>query len=515
MGELGEGINVNRFQTNWPLGRYIVISDRKKRAACLQKYMLEKIDKKIVNNFIFQSLFQLVAILVPIITTPHLCRTIEAAGIGDYSYTYTVGTYFAMFCLLGMNTYGNRECAYVRDNKRKLSQVFWEVYGVQLFTSLLAILAFIVFVALFAGRCRNLLWIQTLYIVGCALDVTWLFYGLEDFGRIVFRNILVKVLTMAAILTLVRTPADTGLYVLIMALSVLLSQLVLWPFVMQEVDFVKPGWIAVRERIWPAIRVSGPQLCYYIYIGLNKLLVAHMVSMSAVAFLSNSEGMSRLPAGVVTALAAVLLPRVSNLYARGEYKKEHPLIRGSIQATLAIALPCAFGLSAIAEKMVPWYYGKEFLVCGTMIHAMAFLILLVAWGEVLQSQYLVPTHQDKVLLQSAVLGIVVSIATNIVLIRLYGVEGAGYAILLTEGSMAAYKTWKSRQGINLWQSLKDAVPFIMAAAAMYAAVRHVGGLFAATPMTTVKQVLAGGGVYVICAGLGLLVRDKLIKGRAL
>ena len=60
---------------------------------------------------------------------------------------------------------------------------------------------------------------------------------------------------------------------------------------------------------------------------------------------------------MVTALAAVLLPRVSNLYARGEYKKEHPLIRGSIQATMAIALPCAFGLSAIAEKMVPWYYG--------------------------------------------------------------------------------------------------------------------------------------------------------------
>lgn len=334
--------------------------------------MFEKLDRKIVNNFIFQSLFQLVAILVPIITTPHLCRTIEAAGIGDYSYTYTVGTYFAMFCLLGMNTYGNRECAYVRDDKKKLSRVFWEVYGVQLFTSMLAIGAYLIFVLLFAGRCRNLLWIQTIYIMGCALDVTWLFYGLEDFGRIVFRNILVKVLVMAAILMLVRTPGDTWLYVLIMALSIPISQLVLWPFVLQEVDIVRPGWKAVKERIWPAVRVSGPQLCYYIYIGINKLLVAHMVGMDAVAFLSNSEGMSRLPAGVVTALAAVLLPRISNMYANGKYDQGYSLILKSVQVTLGIALPCAFGLSAIAEKMVPWYYGEGFLACGKMIQEMAF-----------------------------------------------------------------------------------------------------------------------------------------------
>ena len=231
--------------------------------------------------------------------------------------------------------------------------------------------------------------------------------------------------------------------------------------------------------------------------------------------MSNSEGMSRLPAGVVTALAAVLLPRVSNLYARGEYKKEHPLVRGSVQATLAIALPCAFGLSAIAEKMVPWYYGKEFLVCGAMIHAMAFLILLVAWGEVLQSQYLVPTHRDRVLLESAVLGIAVSIGSNLLLIRLYGVQGAGYAILVTEGSMAAYKTWKSRRGISLGQSLKEAAPFIAAAVAMYAAVRLAGTPLAAAPMTTLKQILTGGAVYVGVVGAGLFARDRLLKRRIL
>ncbi|MCI8402400.1 MAG: oligosaccharide flippase family protein [Lachnospiraceae bacterium] len=471
--------------------------------------MSYKLDKKIINNFVFQSLFQLVAILVPVITTPHLCRTIGAAGIGDYSYTYTVGTYFAMFCLLGMNTYGNRECAYVRDDKKKLSRVFWEVYGVQLLTSTLAVLAFLIFVVFFAKRCQDFLWLQTIYIIGCALDVTWLFYGLEDFGKIVFRNILVKIAVMTAILTLVRTPDDTWLYVLIMSLSILASQLVLWPFVRQEIVIVKPEWPAVKSRIWPALRVSGPQLCYYVYIGINKLLVAHMIGMDAVAYLSNAEGMSRLPAGVVTALAAVLLPRVSNLYAKGEYQREHPLVRGGIQITMAIALPCAFGLSAIAESMVPWYYGEEFLVCGTMIHVMAFLILFVAWGEVLQSQYLVPTHQDKVLLEASVMGIAVSMLSNLVLIYFYGVEGAGYAILITEGTMVAYKTWCSRRGISFWKMLKEVVPFIVAAIIMYIVVSYLGRHMAgATPMITIKQILVGGCVYAACAGMGLLIKNR-------
>lgn len=475
--------------------------------------MREKADRKLTENFIYHSLFQIVAILVPIIITPHLSRTIGADGIGDYSYTYTIGTYFAMFCLLSMNTYGNRECAFVRDDKNRLSRVFWEVYGVQIFTSVIAILAFVMYILLFANKCKDYLWIQTIYIVGCALDVTWLFYGLEKFKKIVFRNIVIKVLMMFSILTLVKTSNDTWIYVLIMASAILLSQLILWPFVIKEVDFVRPSWRSVRDRIWPVARISGPQLSYYIYMGINKLLLANMVSMSSVAFLSNSEGMSRLPAGVVTALTTVLLPRVSNLYAKGDIDRGKAFIQGSMRLTLFVAFPCAFGLSAIADKMVPWYYGDEFTVCGPMIQYMAFIVIIIAWAEVLQTQYLLPMKKDRVLLQSALLGIAVSIISNLILIPRFGAIGAGYAVMITEGSMALYKTVWSRKAMNLLKALIESLPFFICAVVMYFVVKYVGNeLRTATAFTTIKQIAIGGLVYLAGCSSWMVIERYLKRG---
>ena len=83
------------------------------------------------KNFLYNSAYQLLILLIPLITTPYLSRVLGADGVGIYSYYYSIANYFVIFILLGLNNYGNRAIAKVRDNHIELSKTFWQIYCMQ------------------------------------------------------------------------------------------------------------------------------------------------------------------------------------------------------------------------------------------------------------------------------------------------------------------------------------------------------------------------------------------------
>ena len=87
------------------------------------------------KNFIYNTAYQILVILLPLVTTPYISRTLGATGIGVYSYHFSIARYFVVFAMLGLNNYGNRTIAAVRDNREVLSSTFSEIWFMQLFTA--------------------------------------------------------------------------------------------------------------------------------------------------------------------------------------------------------------------------------------------------------------------------------------------------------------------------------------------------------------------------------------------
>lgn len=69
-------------------------------------------EKSIRKNYLYNALYQILTIILPIITTPYLARTLGAEGNGIYSYIISIATYFILLGSLGISMYGNREIAY-------------------------------------------------------------------------------------------------------------------------------------------------------------------------------------------------------------------------------------------------------------------------------------------------------------------------------------------------------------------------------------------------------------------
>ena len=83
--------------------------------------------KSISKNYIYNVSYQLLLLITPFITTPYLSRILEPAGIGTYSYTYSIVSYFILLASLGVADYAQREIAYHQDNSYLQSRTFYEV----------------------------------------------------------------------------------------------------------------------------------------------------------------------------------------------------------------------------------------------------------------------------------------------------------------------------------------------------------------------------------------------------
>lgn len=75
---------------------------------------------------------------------------------------------------------------------------------------------------------KELMMFWNLNILAVCFDITFLLQDNEDFGRIVGRNIIVKVLLVILIFTIVKKTGDVYLYVLLTSLSTLIENHSLW-----------------------------------------------------------------------------------------------------------------------------------------------------------------------------------------------------------------------------------------------------------------------------------------------
>lgn len=89
---------------------------------------------------------------MPIITTPYLARTLGPGGTGIYSYTISIVTYFILVGSLGMAMYGRREIAFVQDDVKKRSKIFYEIVFLRFITMSVSMITFY----LINGRTRRI-----------------------------------------------------------------------------------------------------------------------------------------------------------------------------------------------------------------------------------------------------------------------------------------------------------------------------------------------------------------------
>ena len=225
------------------------------------------------KNFIYNIIYQILTLIIPLIITPYLSRVIGSGGVGIYSYTYSIVHYFMLLTMMGVNNYGNRTIAKVREDNDKLSKTFWSIYLLQLIMGLTLTIIYISYVLIFDNEFKIIALIQSLFIISSMLDINWFFFGLEEFKKTITRNTFVKITNIVLIFLLVKTKSDVWKYTFIMAGMTCLSQLILWGFAKGKVELVKIKWQDIAKHIKPNLVLFIPVIAVSLYKIMDKTML--------------------------------------------------------------------------------------------------------------------------------------------------------------------------------------------------------------------------------------------------
>ena len=127
------------------------------------------------KNFTYNIVYQILILIIPLITAPYISRVIGAEGQGIYSYTYSIAQYFVLFAMLGLNNYGNRTIAKIRDDKEKLSKEFWSIYGLQIITTTIMLILYITYIIFLDSSYKLYNKIQLVYVFSAIFDINWFY----------------------------------------------------------------------------------------------------------------------------------------------------------------------------------------------------------------------------------------------------------------------------------------------------------------------------------------------------
>ena len=464
--------------------------------------------KSVAKNYIYNVLYEILAIIIPLITTPYLSRVLHAERIGIYSYTISIVTYFILFGSLGIAMYGRREIAYVQNDIKKRSKTFFEIFFLRIITLSISMLLFY-FTFCINGKYSMYYKILLLEIIANLVDISWYFQGLEEFKKTVIRNTIVKVISAISIFLFVKTKNDLSIYFLIYVLSTLLGNLSLWLYMPKYIDKNSIKKLNLKKHLKPTIMLFIPQIATQIYTVLDKTMIGAIISdKSEVGYYEQAQKMIKLLLTLATSLGTVMMPRIAATFAEGNKEKVKRYINTSFAFITMLAFPLMFGMSSIASHFVPLFYGKGFDKVVPLICIISPITILIGLSNVIGTQYLLPTKQQNKYTISVVVGALVNFVLNFILIRYYKSIGASIATVIAELAVTTVQFILVKDQIKFKDVIKISYKYFVASLIMFGCSIVVGYSIKNNLLSIVIQVIVSGIVYFT---LLLLMKDKFIK----
>lgn len=445
------------------------------------------------SNIVYQIAYQILTLIVPLITSPYIARVLGKSGLGTYSYTYAIVNYFVLFAMLGLQNHGNREIAAKKENMEKCSQLFWNIFLIHIIVSVLSLLAYLAMVFLTFRENKLIAVIQSLFIVSAVFDISWLYFGLEKFRMTTTVSCVSKVITTLLIFLFVKEAADLPLYTIIIAGGTLFNNVVYWIFLKKNILFYKPNISSALGQLKPMIVLFIPVIAVSVYKYMDKIMLGSMMTTSDVGIYEAAEKFINLPMCVISGLGTVMLPRIANLKVRGNNKRIEQYNYISMMFVLFASIGMSFGLAGISQVFIPWFYGSEFAEASSILLILIPSIVFVSWANVIRTQCLLPNGRDKIFCISVIFGAILNFIVNALLIPRIGIAGTAIGTTVAEFVVCLVQTISVRQIMNVKCYLKDALPIVIAGLFMMAIISRIQ--LTNVVLTIVIRILVGLIVY--------------------
>lgn len=366
-------------------------------------------------------------IIFPLITIPYVLRILSADNVGKVDFGNSFVSYFSLIASLGISTYAIRECAKVRDDRKKLDRLASQIFSINICTTIIAYVLMAISLVVFRklDSYRSLIIIQSTVILFTTVGADWINTAMEDFVYITLRSVLFQILSLGLMFLFVKTPDDYMKYALITVLSSSGSSISNIIYRKKNCKMRFTWDIPWKTHMVPILFLFVMSLSQTVFNSADITMLGLIKGNYAVGIYSTAAKIEKILNQLIASIVYVLMPRLSYMFDIEDYDNINILLRKVLAVFVTIGFPCCAGATVMAKEIV-LIVGGENYVGATLVLQILLLstFFSLVGGSFLGNIVLLPSGNEKKFMIICCISTVINVIANAILIPVFGVYAA-------------------------------------------------------------------------------------------
>ncbi|SFG80523.1 flippase [Oribacterium sp. WCC10] len=388
--------------------------------------------KSLSKNVLYNIIYKVLNVVFPLVSTAYISRVLLAEGVGRFAAVNNNVSYFLILATLGIPVYGLREIAKLRENYIERSRLYSELFILNFILSIVSYILFISIIIInhYFKKELRLYFIMGLTILLNILNVDWLFQGLEEYGYIAARSVMIKLVSLFTLFILVRNKDDIYIYAIIQVIAASGNYLC---NIIKSRELVKFSIhdIRLKLHIKPLAYLALCSISTELYAKMDISMLDIMKSSDVVGYYTSSQKIINLIVTTMVAVTAVFMPRLSYLYDKDK-NEFNRILKIGFDLMVTISIPSFCGLIVVSRPLVLSFLGKDFLPAAKTISILSVMVPLKCVGDMICFQVMMCARKEILLMKSYFITMLVNLVNNLLLIPRFGAEGASIASVVSE-----------------------------------------------------------------------------------
>jgi len=465
-------------------------------------------NNSLIKNSFYNVVYKVLNVVFPLLTATYTARIIFADGVGEVSYAQNIVSYFTTIAALGIPNYGIREVAKVKHDVKKSNVLFNELLVINTISTTICIILYYILINIVIAFKSN---IKMYYAVGLLLvfnyiNIDWFYQGKEEYVYIAKRSFVIKLISLIAMFIFVRTPNDTIKYALITCFALggnnVLNILNLRKYQIK----INIKNINVLQHLKPIFILLASVISIELYTMLDVTMIGMYCDSSAVAYYTNSMKLVKMLITVITAIGAVLLPRMSQYYTEGNIKQCEFVVNKVFRLMLFLFIPCEIGIILSSELIMPIMFGETFIPAIGTLKITGLLICSLGFSNLFGTQILLTFGQEKKLLYCTLAGAFSNIIMNSFLIPRFQQNGAAIASVISESLVTILAYLFSSKYIRIYLKKNFVISLTVSSIFMFVFIKLLMQISISFVYVKLSIIILSG--CIIYFGFNLLMRNS-------
>lgn len=473
------------------------------------------VKKSLKINVIVNAIYQILTLLVPLLTTPFISRVLGPEAVGQYSLYFSIVSFFSLFAAFGFTEFGTKAIAENRDNPKEKSVIFFSIFLSKLILSILTISIFLTFVFLSSTNLNTIICYLCLgfYIVANIVDFTFYFQGEERFVGICVRNIIIRVISLVLIFSLIKSSEDLWIYCLILGLGQFLALfLMIFSFKKESLCKVKTSDLHILKYLKLSFPYFIPAVSVSLFLYFNQILLGALgISDIENGYYGQAIKIVQVLSTLAGSISIIMFSRISYLLQNNNLQEVRIKVKQTFSAFWILSIPLFFGIYGVSDLFIPIFLGPGYDKVALLIYVLAPQIIIVPLNALYGNIYYRPNN--KIRIQTIVMfgASLLNIFLALILIPKLESLGASISKVIAEFIQFPFLLFYSRKSISIKDTFLSSVKPLISGISMFLCVFSsywfCRGLQINNILFLFILIFEGAIIYLI---IELLLKDELL-----